>query len=529
MLNVDVPTLDLHQRGMGRGGSQRGLADLVKQVYINVSRNSAFLKFQRTYANDRVAFVWDCLPKLRDTFAPYQEEILGYFDQGHRRVALRGPHGLGKTLIAALLVHHTILTSEQDAVAPTLASVWRQLEKYLWPEIHKIARLLDWDVIGRVPYTRDELMVHSIRIRSPYGWNESFAVASGDASAIEGAHASRLFYIFDESKSVDPPMWDAAEGAFSTEGAAVLGGGSGECYWLAISTPGAPEGVFYNIHSRKEGYDDWLVRHVTLDEAIAANRIGRKWAQQRARQWGVNSAVYKNRVLGEFAKDSSEGVIPLDWVEAAFDRYREWEALGKPGAGLAQRKVGVDSARFGDDKTVFAHRVGDRLEKMDVYTKQSVPVTAGYLKPVAEQAHEVNIEMDSGLGASVYDILMQGYDWANPNMNLTQVYMGAGTSVVDNTGMFRFRCVRDAAWWHMRELLDPDGGHLIALVPDDDLLGDLCAPRYEIKYIHDWLTICVEPKDIVRKKDRLGRSTDHGDACVLAFWDEPSGGGGVVF
>ena len=62
--------------------------------------------------------------------------------------------------------------------------------------------------------------------------------------------------------------FDAAEGAFSSVGADLDGVG----YALAISTPGEPNGRFYDIHARKPGYEDWWVRHVTLAEAIAAGR-----------------------------------------------------------------------------------------------------------------------------------------------------------------------------------------------------------------------------------------------------------------
>lgn len=525
---LDIPGINLHQRGKGAGGRRQGLGDLGRNIYLSIGHNTKFRKFQKTYRDDRVAFIYDCMPRLRETFAPYQEEILANFDMGIRRQAVRSPHGAGKTLIAALIVHHTLLTTEEDAMVPTLASVWRQLEKFLWPEIHKVAKLLNWHHIGRDPYTRDEMMVHSIRTNG--GISESFAVASNDATAIEGAHASRLFYIFDESKSVDESMWDSAEGAFATEGAVLLTGkGSGECYWLSISTPGPPSGRFYEIHSHKEGYDDWLVRHITLDEAIAAGRIREDWVSKRAKQWGVNSAVFKNRVKGEFATSSADSVIPLAWIEASMDRWREWDESGRLGEGLGLRIMGVDTARFGDDKSVFAERIGDRVEKLYIYAKQSVPVTAGFLKPLAEKSHEVRIEMDSGLGASVFDILNEEIDFMNPSMNLVEITMGAGTTAMDKTNTFRFNSVRSASWWHMRELLDPDGDHDVALYPSDILLGDLAAPGYEIKYVYGYLTICVEQKVLIRKKNRLGRSTDEGDAVVLSFWDDPGGGGGVVF
>ena len=529
---VLVPELHLAQRGKGAGGKRKGLSDLGKGIYASVGRNTRFNQFQKTYRDDRVAFVYDCLPRLRETLAPYQEEILANFDMGIRRQAVRAPHGSGKSLIAALCVHHMLLSTEDDATVPTLASVWRQLEKYLWPEIHKVAKLLDWETIGRSPYTRDELMNTSIKLHHSAGISEAFAVASGDAALIEGAHAARLFYIFDESKSVEDTMWDAAEGAFATENAVMLGAygqQAGECYWLSISTPGTPVGRFYDIHSRKEGYDDWLVRHISIEEAIAAGRVDRKWMEQRARQWGRNSPMFKNRVLAEFAASESDSVIPLELVEAAMQRWEDWDARGRPGAGLGLRRIGVDTARMGDDKTVFAIRVDQRIEDFHVYERQPVTMTAGFLKPVAQTAQETLIEMDSGLGAGVYDILMSEQDPYSPNMNLMQVYMGAGTSATDSTGLMRFNCVRSAAWWHLREKLDPESDYELMLPPNDYLKGDLVAPGYKLDYFHGYLSIYVEPKDNLKKADRLGRSTDHGDAVVLAFWDEVAGGGGVVF
>jgi hypothetical protein len=65
------------------------------------------------------------------------------------------------------------------------------------------------------------------------------------------------------------------------------------------------------VHKRAPGLEDWHVRHVTLEEAVAAGRISPDWAEQRARQWGRDSALYANRVLGEFHASDEDSVIPL--------------------------------------------------------------------------------------------------------------------------------------------------------------------------------------------------------------------------
>lgn len=508
-----------HIADRGRKNDARSHASLEqfgRDLYINISTNTAYSKFQRMYRNDRIAFLYDCMPSLRNSIAPYQIEILGKFDMGVRRIAVRAPHGVGKTLVAAILVHHAILTTEEDCKVPTTASAWRQLEKYLWPEIHKVARLLDWDAIGRVPYGRDELL--TLSLKSNGGSSEAFAVASDDAATIEGAHATRLVYIFDEAKTIGASTWDAAEGAFSTEGVEMLHGTQSECIWFAISTPGAPNGRFYDIHARRPGYEDWDVRHITLDEAIDAGRLSAEWALQRAKQWGETSAIYQNRVLGEFATQEESSVIPLAWVEAAIERYEMWEDAGKP--PLVGRKVlGVDTARMGSDSTVLAERVGNGIVSIHKYMRQPTTATAGYVKALGV-GYKKHIEMDGGLGASVYDMLREDTEVNG----LVPIVMGGKTYARDKTGTFRFADTRSAAWWHLRELLDPDTGIDIMLPRDDELIGDLTAPRFEILQN---AVIRLESKKSIR--NRIGRSTNCGDAVVLAFWESQRRGGGVVF
>jgi hypothetical protein len=83
---------------------------------------------------------------------------------------------------------------------------------------------------------------------------------------------------------------------------------------------------------------------------------------------------------------------------------------------------------------------------------------------------------------------------------------------------------RAAAWWRLREMLDPAFGPELALPPDDLLTGDLTAPHW---FVRSGAKIQIESKDEIKK--RLGRSPDSGDAVVQAVWKVNSGGMGMAW
>lgn len=453
-------------------------------------------EFRRKYRSDRVAFVHDTF-NWREGERPtrYQDEILAQGDT-HARRAIRGPHGLGKTAIAAWeILHHALTRDGEDWKVPTTASSWRQLSKFLWPEVHKWSRRLKWDLVGRPMFDkRVELQTLSLKLAT----GEAFALTSDAETAIEGAHADVLHYVFDEAKAIKSAVFDAAEGALA----------SGDASALAISTPGPPQGRFYDIHSRRPGYEDWWTRHVTLDECIAAGRVSAEWAEQRKKQWGEQSAVYQNRVLGEFCADDETGVIPLAWLELANERWAAWNETKEwsPFTG-----VGVDVSRSEHgDKTVQALRHANVITELRRSTEVDVMNVTGKVATLLQSRSGRAVVDVIGIGAGVVDRLRE------LRLTVFAFNAGASTTAKDRSGELQFLNLRAAAWWNMRELLDPANSEDIALPPDDEMIGDLTAPR--------WKTtsngrIQIESKDEIRK--RLGRSTDTGDAVVMVFYEQP--------
>lgn len=469
-------------------------------VKIDISKFDKYSEFRKKYRHDFSGFMRDCVNwKVGGGPAEYQIEIADKLVE-HRRECARGPHGLGKTCLIALAVHWFALTRDidNDWKIPITASAWRQLTKYAWPEIKKWSRRLKWEIIGRDPYNeRTELLTLSLKLDS----GEAFAMASDNSALIEGAHADFMLYIFDESKEIPIETWDSAEGAFST----------GDCMWLAVSTPGEPVGRFYDIQARKPGYEDWHTTHITKERAIEAGRMLADWAAARKRQWTEESAVYQNRVEGNFAASEEDSTIPLKWVELANKRYLDWVDAGKVYPTFTC--VGADIARSGEDHTSLALRFDWLISEIRKSSKEDLMATVGRIVAVLRHWGGYAIVDVIGIGAGVVDRLKELPEDSKKKYEVKSFNASERTDQLDSFNEFGFVNVRSAAWWNAREMLDPESGNNIALPPDDELLGDLTAPRYKVvsggKYQ-------IESKDDIKK--RIGRSTDDGDAVVMALF-----------
>lgn len=415
----------------------------------------------------------------------------------YKRVSEVGPHGIGKTSADAIIVHWFARTREAagaDWKVVTTAGAWRQLQFYLWPEIAKWAKRLV------IPYRSDELQKQQIKLN--YG--QAFPVASDNPANIEGAHADEILYIIDEAKNVPPDTWDAIEGAMS----------AGHAYCLATSTPGKAEGRLYEIHQRQPGFDDWRTIHVRLEDAIAAGRISREWAEARAKQWGETSPVYLNRVLGEFSTTDSDGVIPLDWLEAANDLWNDLKSQGKLEASPLVAVAADLASEQGVDYTVIGTRHGNVLSRIIVEPALDTMAATGKivellnLHPAKSGRDKPTAVPDAiGIGTGVVDRLReQGYR--------VDAFMGSQKALrKDKTGEITFLNRRAEAWWGLRDLLNPAFDTPAIAIPDDPMLiGDLLAPHWDQTSTGH---IKIEEKDDVRK--RLGRSPDRGDMVCQAF------------
>lgn len=478
---------------------KKGLKQLEKLIYD--PDTEAHKERKRAYWEDEggiVAFVREVLhaePK------PYQVRILNAV-QKYRRVAAKSLRGVGKTTTASWVVLWVLTCAPGEVKVITTASVWEQLQRYLWPEIRKWALAADWAYIGVRMRDKKELLLQEINLDA--GQRTAFATSPGQTERIEGAHAETVLYIFDESKIIPNEVFDAIEGAFSTAGT--------NAFAFAVSTPGAPLGRFYKIHQKAEGFEDWHIENVSYEEALEAGAIDKSWAEQRKAQWGADDPRYKNQVLGEFADSSDYGLIKRSWIQAAQSRWIARQGQKHEGSIV----FGVDPADTGKDKTAIAKFTGNICEFVHYFDEEVMKVIPRLVKYVGDKNSGADIGFDGlGIGAGAYQTMRNlGYRIHNLKASAKPLDK-AGNPETDSTKTNTFLNLRAAMLWAMREALDPNSPVYadLALPPDADLEEDLCAPEWsEIRGV-----IRIQEKEKIKEK-LGGRSPDGGDAACMAWW-----------
>jgi hypothetical protein len=229
---------------------------------------------------------------------------------------------------------------------------------------------------------------------------------------------------------------------------------------------------------------------------------------------GLPEPLRSQMLRGDFTagiEDDPWQIIPTEWIEAAFERWRR-----RPQPDQAQTSLGVDPARGGRDKTVMAPAFGDwvgNLLKHPGSATPDGPTVAGLAMAAAAEGVAINIDV-CAIGSSPFDSLLQLGANAIALNGSEAAKDARGKPLLDRSKKIGFINLRAYWHWRLRELLDPAYEPTLALPPDPELLADLSAPRYRFS---NW-RVQVEDKGEIKK--RIGRSPDCGEAVIYAVCPE---------
>lgn len=427
----------------------------------------------RQWADNANLFVREVLGATPDK---WQDEVLQSVRE--RRIALLACKNPGKTCVLAWIAWHFLLTRPHPKVIATSIS-GDNLADGLWAEMAKwqnqselLKRAFKWNQTSIRAIGHEETWFMVAR-----QWSKS-ANTEQQANTLAGKHADYMLFILDEVGGIPDSVMVAAEAA--------LGSGI-ETKILIAGNPTHLSGPLYRAATTDR--ELWKLFRITGDPDAPnrAPRVSIEWAREQIKQYGRTSAWIMVNVLGEFPPSSLNSLLGPDEVMAAMNRH-----INKTDYEFAEKRLGVDVARFGDDSTVIAPRQGLVAFKMvkmrDARTQE---IAARIIK--AKNYWESDVEFiddTGGWGAGVIDSMLQG-GYAPHSVNFSG-------KAIDP----RYMNKRAEMWFEMAEWIRRGG----AIPNDPQLQKELTAPTYT--FMNGKFQL--EPKDQI--KARLGFSPD----CFVA-------------
>lgn len=436
----------------------------------------------------RYAFPWESEKLTAPGPRTWQNDINGlikdHFSNPETRhqpiqIAVASGHGIGKSAEIGMLIDWAMSTCEDCKVVVT-AGTGTQLATKTAPEVQK------WFRLGLNVHWWD-INATSIRVKDPIHqamWRADFITWSVQKTeGFAGLHnqGKRIVIIFDEASSIDDIIWEVAEGVLSDEGTEII--------WIAFGNPTRNSGAFYHAIT---GANRWHKRQIDSRTVEGTNK---DLLAAQIKEWGEDSDRARVRIRGEFPRGGSTQFIGGDLVAQARKRTVE-------GYKTMPIILGVDVARFGDDRSIICRRQGRKADFVGKFYGIDTQVLGGKVQEAIDEHRPDAVVIDGdGIGGAVYDYLKQrGYD----RKTVMVEFHGGATPQDPHKYLNR----RAEIWGSMKEWLE--GGQ----IPDEaEIETDLTGPDYG--YHPTKGCLALEKKD--EMKARGVDSPDLGDALAMTF------------
>ena len=286
----------------------------------------------------------------------------------------------------------------------------------------------------------------------------------------------------EEAQKISARAWEILDPTIRKNGAEI---------WLSLNREEESDPVWKALALKPD--DDVILKKVNYYDNPYCPENMRKLALKMKNE---NYEEYLHVWEGEPRSEAGNHLIGREEVYRAIDR--NINNLN----GFTPLVIGVDVARFGDDKTAICFRRGRCVEKILTFEKLDIVQVAHQVSGIIAEYHPSKVCIDvGGCGAGVYDVLVSnGF-----SSEIVAVNFG---EKAENPERYDNR--RAEMWDRIREWLQSNVD--VKLPKIEGIVEDLTAP---LKVYDAIGRLQLEAKSEIKK--RLGRSTDIGDALALTF------------
>jgi hypothetical protein len=462
--------------------------------FPNVNR---YLDQPLSLQSTQILKLWRMRPKiwvndvLDLTLDAWQEDVVDLY-VANQRLGLIASKGPGKTFTIAVLGMHFFTTKHMPKIA-ALSVTKDHLMSNLWAELLKMrmrSPILQKSITDGA--TKIGLIGHEgysfIDARSyPKQADENTM-----ASALAGLHAENVAFLIDEAGTIPDAVLATADAALSQEVS-----NNTDSKILATGNPEVAKGILYKAYMKRT-VQKWAIYTVSgdPDDPKRAPRVSKEWAMEQIATFGKDDPWVQVNVFGKYPSTATNQLLSEEEIHEAMNRQVEEKHVKN-----SQSRLGVDVARGGIDRTVFARRRGLKAYPLEAISSDVYgPELAGKIAFMQQDLgiERVFVDNTGGYGSSVIDSLGMF-----PNLDVTPVVYNARAQ--DK----RYYNKRTEMWVRMRDWVKKGG----QLPNDPGLAEELMMPRL----LFQGSVFRLEEKEQI--KTRLGRSPDKADALAQTFAD----------
>lgn len=409
------------------------------------------------------------------------------------KVAIKSGQGVGKTGMEAVALLWFLTCFPYPRVVAT-APTKQQLHDVLWSEVSK------WQ--ERSPLLREVLKWTKTYIYMKGHEKRWFATArtATKPENMQGFHEDNMLFIIDEASGVADPIMEAILGTLS--------GGNNKL--LMCGNPTKTTGTFYDAFYSSR----WMYKCHTVSSEESP-RTSKDNIKALIDRFGYDSNVVRVRVRGLFPKQEDDVFISLQLLEDAVKLEIDVEDL-EDKQPPDRIDIGVDVARFGDDNTAIAQKIGMEIPPLLIRHGQDTMRTVGDVVriykdlmecyPAYEDYVYVKID-DTGVGGGVSDRLKEVKEEEGLDRMLVIPVNFAKKAPKAKSARF-YDDIVTWMWATVRDLMEAKEVKL----PDDSVLvGEFSTRKYH--FLSNGKQR-LESKDDLKKRGL--NSPDRADAVALA-------------